>query len=85
MIPATADCAARIEKSNVDVVVELVSLVMAQRAYELNARSVKSGDEMLQTANEIGHGHGFWAMLLSCCWLHLALPVKETNTRRLHY
>ena len=43
-----------LEISNVDVVTELVSLILAQRAYELNARTVSTSEEMLQTANQIG-------------------------------
>ena len=43
-----------LEISNVDVVVELVGLILAQRAYELNARTVSTSDEMLQTAGQIG-------------------------------
>ncbi len=42
-----------LEKGNVDVVVELVNLIAAQRAYELNTRTITTADEMLQTANEI--------------------------------
>ena len=42
-----------LEKANVDVVYELVNLIVAQRAYELNTRSITTADEMLQTANEI--------------------------------
>jgi len=42
-----------LEKSNVDVVVELVNMILAQRAYELNSRSIQTSDQMLQTANEI--------------------------------
>lgn len=39
-----------IEGSNVSVVDELVSLIVGQRAYEANSRSVQTSDEMLQTA-----------------------------------
>jgi len=37
-----------IERSNVDVVSELVNLITAQRAYEINSKAIKVGDEMLQ-------------------------------------
>lgn len=40
-----------IEKSNVQMVSELVNLITAQRAYEINSRAIKTGDGMLQTAN----------------------------------
>ena len=40
-----------IEKSNVDVVSELVNLIVAQRAYEVNSRAIRTGDEMLSQVN----------------------------------
>jgi flagellar basal-body rod protein FlgG len=43
-----------LEKSNVQMVNELVNLITAQRAYEINSRAIKAGDDMLQTANRIG-------------------------------
>lgn len=42
-----------LEQSNVEVVTELVSLITAQRAYEVNSRAVRAGDEMLSNTNEI--------------------------------
>ena len=42
-----------LEKSNVQMVTELVNLITAQRAYEINSRAIKVGDDMLQTANSI--------------------------------
>jgi flagellar basal-body rod protein FlgG len=42
-----------LEKSNVQMVTELVSLIKAQRAYEINSRAIRAGDDMLRTANEI--------------------------------
>jgi flagellar basal-body rod protein FlgG len=42
-----------LEKSNVEVVTELVGLIIAQRAYETNSKSVKTADEMMSTANEL--------------------------------
>ncbi|MFW5845733.1 MAG: flagellar basal-body rod protein FlgG [Planctomycetota bacterium] len=42
-----------LEKGNVEVVNELVNMIVAQRAYEMNSKSVRTGDEMLQTANDI--------------------------------
>jgi flagellar basal-body rod protein FlgG len=42
-----------LESSNVEVVTELVSLITAQRAYEVNARAIKAGDEMLSTTAQI--------------------------------
>lgn len=42
-----------IEGSNVQVVEEMVSMIVAQRAYELNSKSIKTAEEMLQMANNI--------------------------------
>ncbi len=41
---------AHLESSNVELVEEMVNLIMAQRAYELNAKSIRTADEILQTA-----------------------------------
>ncbi len=40
-----------LERSNVQMVTELVNLINAQRAYEINSRAIRAGDEMLTTAN----------------------------------
>jgi len=42
-----------IEKSNVDVVEEMVSMISAQRAYEINSKAIQTADDMLQTANNL--------------------------------
>ncbi len=42
-----------LEKSNVQMVNELVDLITAQRAYEINSRAIKAGDEMLRDTNNI--------------------------------
>ncbi len=42
-----------LEGSNVQVVTELVSLITAQRAYEVNARAIRAGDEMLSNTSQI--------------------------------
>lgn len=42
-----------LENSNVSVAEELVNLITAQRAYEVNSRVVQTGDEMIQTANQL--------------------------------
>ena len=42
-----------LEKSNVQMVTELVNLITAQRAYEINSRVIRAGDDMLQTANSV--------------------------------
>jgi flagellar basal-body rod protein FlgG len=42
-----------LERSNVQMVTELVNLITAQRAYEINSRAIKAGDDMLTTANRL--------------------------------
>jgi flagellar basal-body rod protein FlgG len=42
-----------IEASNVNVTEELVNLITAQRAYEINSRAVKTSDEMLQRLSQL--------------------------------
>jgi flagellar basal-body rod protein FlgG len=42
-----------LEKSNVQMVTELVNLITAQRAYETNSRAIRAGDEILRQANQI--------------------------------
>ena len=42
-----------LEQSNVDVVEEMVSLIRAQRAFEVNSNSIQVADDMLQVANNI--------------------------------
>jgi flagellar basal-body rod protein FlgG len=39
-----------LEASNVDIVEEMVNMITAQRAYELNSKSVKTADDILSTA-----------------------------------
>jgi len=40
-----------LEMSNVNVAEEMVDMIRAHRAYDLNARAITTSDEMLQTAN----------------------------------
>lgn len=42
-----------LELSNVNIAEEMVNLIVAQRAYELNSKSITTSDEMLQLANNI--------------------------------
>ena len=42
-----------LEMSNVKVVEEMVKLIMAQRAYEVNSKSVQAADEMLRMGAEL--------------------------------
>jgi flagellar basal-body rod protein FlgG len=42
-----------LEASNVDIVTEMVSLITAQRAYELNSKSVRTADDMISIATQL--------------------------------
>ncbi len=42
-----------LERSNVNVVNEMVNLITAQRAYEMNSKAIKVGDEMLASASNL--------------------------------
>ena len=42
-----------LEGSNVNVATEMVNLIVAQRAYEMNSTSIRTTDEMMQTANQL--------------------------------
>lgn len=42
-----------IEMSNVDVVEEMVAMIIAQRAYEINSKAIQTADSMMQMANNI--------------------------------
>jgi flagellar basal-body rod protein FlgG len=42
-----------IERSNVQIVNELVNLIVAQRAYEVNSRAIQTSDQMLSTATNL--------------------------------
>lgn len=46
-------CQKFLESSNVQVVEEMVRLIIAQRAYEINSKAIQSADEMLQLANNL--------------------------------
>jgi flagellar basal-body rod protein FlgG len=42
-----------LEGSNVNIVQELTNLITAQRAYEINSKSIQTSDEMMQTTNRL--------------------------------
>ncbi|MBI5724436.1 MAG: flagellar basal-body rod protein FlgG [Planctomycetes bacterium] len=42
-----------LERSNVQMVTELVNLITAQRSYEINSKAVRAGDDMLAATNRI--------------------------------
>ncbi|MEZ5277750.1 MAG: flagellar basal-body rod protein FlgG [Opitutaceae bacterium] len=42
-----------LEASNVNVVEEMVNMILAQRAYEMNSKSIQTSDEMLQVISQL--------------------------------
>ena len=42
-----------LETSNVNIVEEMVNMILAQRAYEINSKSIQASDEMMEKANQI--------------------------------
>ncbi len=42
-----------LEGSGVQVADEMVNLIVAQRAYEMNSKAITTSDEMMQTANNL--------------------------------
>ncbi|HUR45595.1 MAG TPA: flagellar basal-body rod protein FlgG [Candidatus Saccharimonadales bacterium] len=42
-----------LEMSNVKIVEEMVNMIVAQRAYEINSKGVQSADEMMQLSNNL--------------------------------
>ena len=42
-----------IESSNVQAAEEMVNLIVAQRAYEMNSKVITASDTMMQQANEL--------------------------------
>ena len=42
-----------VEASNVNIVEEMVNMILAQRAYELNSKAIQSSDDMLRNVNEL--------------------------------
>ncbi len=42
-----------LERSNVSVVDEMVAMIVAQRAYEINAKAIQSSDEMMSQTNNL--------------------------------
>ena len=41
------------ESSNVNIVEEMVNLIVAQRAYEINSKAIQTSDEMLQSVAQM--------------------------------
>jgi flagellar basal-body rod protein FlgG len=42
-----------LEMSNVKVIEEMLNMIVAQRAYDINSKAIQAADEMLQTANNL--------------------------------
>jgi flagellar basal-body rod protein FlgG len=42
-----------LEASNVEIVQEMTDMIAAQRAYEINAKAIKAGEDMMQITNDI--------------------------------
>ena len=42
-----------LESSNVELVDEMVNLIVAQRAYEMNSKAIQAADDMLGQANQL--------------------------------
>lgn len=42
-----------LESSNVEVIDEMVKMITAQRAYEINSKTISTSDEMMQIANNL--------------------------------
>jgi flagellar basal-body rod protein FlgG len=42
-----------LERSNVEVVEEMIHMILAQRAFEMNSKAIQSADEMMRTAVNI--------------------------------
>ncbi len=42
-----------LETSNVNVVEEMVAMILAQRAYEINSKSIQTSDEMMQRVSQL--------------------------------
>ncbi|MFP4540527.1 MAG: flagellar basal-body rod protein FlgG [Opitutales bacterium] len=42
-----------LEMSNVNVVEEMINMIVAQRAYEINSKAIQASDEMMAVANQL--------------------------------
>lgn len=45
-----------LEKSNINIVEEMISIVQAQRAFEMNQKGVQAADEMMRMTNQLQRG-----------------------------
>ena len=51
-------CQGRLEASNVQGAEEMVNLIVAQRAYEMNSKAIQAADDMLSQANQLKRQEG---------------------------
>ncbi len=42
-----------LESSNVEIVTEMTDMIAAQRAYEINAKAIRAGEDMMQATSEL--------------------------------
>src|SRR5258707_1053830 len=42
-----------LESSNVEIVQEMTDMIAAQRAYEINAKAIRAGEDMMQMTNDL--------------------------------
>jgi len=42
-----------LEHSNVDIVEEMINMITAQRAYEVNSKSIQTAEDMMQMTNNL--------------------------------
>ena len=42
-----------LESSNVNLAEEMVNMIIAQRSYEINSKTIQASDEMMQIANNL--------------------------------
>ncbi len=45
-----------LEKSNINIVEEMINIVQAQRAFDMNQKGVQAADEMMRQANQLQRG-----------------------------
>ncbi|RMD86660.1 MAG: flagellar hook-basal body complex protein, partial [Candidatus Dadabacteria bacterium] len=45
-----------LEKSNINIVEEMINIVQAQRAFEMNQKGVQAADEMMRMTNQLQRG-----------------------------
>ena len=51
-----AVCQGHLEKSNINIVEEMIAIVQAQRSFEMNQKGVQAADEMMRQTNQLQRG-----------------------------